>query len=586
VRKEVLLIIVLILAACELSFGSTAPRMRRVCRQQASTDNRLFFFPSTDTCSLFYTYYVWARNGSSGSFSILDSITTKNAETYLHVNANPGTPTLWYYFIEYVDSCGPDYSVFSDTLVVDNLPPDTVFLDSVSVDVVTGNMLVGWKGNRASDFLNFSLYRIDNSGNPIDISPGGTRDTNWLDMGVNGNTGSQTYDLLSRDSCNNPRVFGINPHTSIFLKYTADTCNQRLNLQWSSYKGWGIRSQYLYRRINGGLWSLLDSFSANVLIYNDSYTTGNSHEYFVRAFADSPGVYSSSSNRIIFNSRFRNDPDEIVIHNISNNADGKGPLVVTMEVLNGGEAGLVLLDVTEAGIQNEEVIRKPTAPFQYTLSENNSKLYRFSAKAQDLCGINSGTSKVCSNLVLTTNLKNSDVTLSWNRNPVWPVDYYTLYRAVVNDLNSIVLSSLATISAADSVFTDANALNLSGKYGIYYVLSANRVSSPDNLYPVMYSNRVIVRGETAIYIPNAFVPFGQNDEFNVRGSYLDLKKSGIEIFDRWGGLVFAKKDLTTGWNGRDNDGVLCPVGVYLYQFTIFDLDGKEYKKIGTVTLLN
>jgi gliding motility-associated-like protein len=560
--------------------------MRRVCRQQASTDNRLFFFPSTDTCSLFYKYYVWARNGTAGPFSILDSISNKGAETYLHVNANPGTPTLWYYFVEYVDSCGPDFSVFSDTLVVDNLPPDTVFIDSVSVDITTGNMQIGWKGNRAPDFLNYSLYRIDNTGNPVDISPGGTRDTVWLDMGVNGNNGSQTYDLLSRDSCNNPRVFGINPHTSMFLIFTADTCNQTLNLQWSRYRGWTIRSQYLYRRINGGTWSLLDSFDSNILIFNDSYFTGNSHEYFVRAFADSIGMYSSSSNRIVFNSRFRNDPDEIVIHNITNNADGTGPIKVTLEVVNGGEAGRVLIDVTGAGIQNEEVIRKPVNPFEYSFSGDNNKVYSFKAKTNDLCDVFSATSKPCNNLLLTAELKNSDIMLMWNKNPVWQVDYYTVYRAVVNDLNNISFSSVATASASDSVYTDLGAFNLSGKFGVYYVISANRTSSPGNLYPTMYSNRVIVKGETAIYIPNAFVPSGLNNQFNVRGSYLDFKKSSIEIFDRWGGLVFAKQDLTAGWDGRDNDGVLCPVGVYLYQFTIFDLDGKEYKKIGTVTLLN
>jgi gliding motility-associated-like protein len=586
VIKRVLFIVVLIIALCELSLGATAPKMRRVCRQQASTDNRLFFFPSTDTCSLFYKYYVWARNGTAGPFSILDSISNKGAETYLHVNANPGTPTLWYYFVEYVDSCGPDFSVFSDTLVVDNLPPDTVFIDSVSVDITTGNMQIGWKGNRAPDFLNYSLYRIDNTGNPVDISPGGTRDTVWLDMGVNGNNGSQTYDLLSRDSCNNPRVFGINPHTSMFLIFTADTCNQTLNLQWSRYRGWTIRSQYLYRRINGGTWSLLDSFDSNILIFNDSYFTGNSHEYFVRAFADSIGMYSSSSNRIVFNSRFRNDPDEIVIHNITNNADGTGPIKVTLEVVNGGEAGRVLIDVTGAGIQNEEVIRKPVNPFEYSFSGDNNKVYSFKAKTNDLCDVFSATSKPCNNLLLTAELKNSDIMLMWNKNPVWQVDYYTVYRAVVNDLNNISFSSVATASASDSVYTDLGAFNLSGKFGVYYVISANRTSSPGNLYPTMYSNRVIVKGETAIYIPNAFVPSGLNNQFNVRGSYLDFKKSSIEIFDRWGGLVFAKQDLTAGWDGRDNDGVLCPVGVYLYQFTIFDLDGKEYKKIGTVTLLN
>jgi gliding motility-associated-like protein len=585
VKKEIF-VIGFICLFVHLGLANTGPKMRRICRQAASTDNIVFFFPSTDTCTSFYKYYLWARNGSTGPFSILDSINNKSAETYIHSNANPGTPTLWYYFLEYVDSCGPEFSVYSDTLVVDNLPPDTVFLDSVSIDINTGNVIIGWKGNPAPDFLNFSLYRIDNTGNPVEISSGGTRDTSWLDLFVSGNTGSKTYDLLSRDSCNNPRVFGINPHTSMFLTYLVDTCALSISISWNAYRGWSTRSYYIYRRVNGAQWDLLDSVSSNTLVYNDSYFTGNTHEYYIRAFADTVGSYSSSSNKVLFSSRLRTDPQLLSIENITNNADGTGPLQLFVNIQNGGEAGRVFVENITSGGSKTQIAGVSGGTVSTPLVADNTLMQLFRASANDLCDVASGVSGLAGNLVLKAENSGVDVLLKWNKNPVWPVSSYFIYRAVVDDESIINYSNIATASAGDSTYLDLSAVNLSGRLGLYYVIMANRAGSGSNPFSAQYSNRAIARGETAIYIPNAFTPSGANPVFNLRGSFLDYKKCRMEIYDRWGGLVFSREDLSNGWNGKDATGTICPTGVYLYQITIFDLDGKEYRKSGTVTLLN
>jgi gliding motility-associated-like protein len=68
--------------------------------------------------------------------------------------------------------------------------------------------------------------------------------------------------------------------------------------------------------------------------------------------------------------------------------------------------------------------------------------------------------------------------------------------------------------------------------------------------------------------------------------FIDYRKSTMQIYDRWGGMVANLQDITDGWDGRHMNGNMCAVGVYIYEITIFDLDGKEQKKRGTVTLLN
>lgn len=78
--------------------------------------------------------------------------------------------------------------------------------------------------------------------------------------------------------------------------------------------------------------------------------------------------------------------------------------------------------------------------------------------------------------------------------------------------------------------------------------------------------------DCGIYIPNAFSPNGDgvNDIFFVAGSEQGRSIESINIFDRWGELVFSMEDYCTtigdqscGWDGHFN-GQRVPSGVYVY----------------------
>jgi hypothetical protein len=68
--------------------------------------------------------------------------------------------------------------------------------------------------------------------------------------------------------------------------------------------------------------------------------------------------------------------------------------------------------------------------------------------------------------------------------------------------------------------------------------------------------------------------------------FIDYVKSSMVIYNRWGEAIISLKDISSGWNGKDMGGNTCPIGVYLYEMIIFDLNGRSIKKTGTVTLLN
>jgi gliding motility-associated-like protein len=58
----------------------------------------------------------------------------------------------------------------------------------------------------------------------------------------------------------------------------------------------------------------------------------------------------------------------------------------------------------------------------------------------------------------------------------------------------------------------------------------------------------------------------------------------LQIFNRWGVLIFESHDIHVPWNGYYK-GELCPQGVYVWLVEGKYQDGKPFKKVGNVTLL-
>lgn len=96
----------------------------------------------------------------------------------------------------------------------------------------------------------------------------------------------------------------------------------------------------------------------------------------------------------------------------------------------------------------------------------------------------------------------------------------------------------------------------------------------------------------AVYIPNAFSPNddGRNDYFTLFAAQPNVQEvSNLQIFDRWGGMVFERKNFSPnepslGWDGKSRDK-LAPAGAYTYVFRVRFLDEVELLYTGAVHLL-
>jgi len=121
-----------------------------------------------------------------------------------------------------------------------------------------------------------------------------------------------------------------------------------------------------------------------------------------------------------------------------------------------------------------------------------------------------------------------------------------------------------------------------GNY-IVYLVAINAYGCKDTARQV-----IEVRPEVLVYIPNAFTPDGngKNDVFFPKG--IGIREDGykMEIFDRWGELIFTSNKLSEGWDGRvKGTGVIAQEGVYVYKIMVTTLEGDKKYYTGHVTLL-
>lgn len=119
-----------------------------------------------------------------------------------------------------------------------------------------------------------------------------------------------------------------------------------------------------------------------------------------------------------------------------------------------------------------------------------------------------------------------------------------------------------------------------GDYTITLVVT-NFYGCSDTTY-----QKINVRPDVAIYIPNAFTPDddGLNDVFKPQGVGIQIKNYKMEIYNRWGEKIFVSEDFNEGWDGTFK-GKPAEVGVYAYYIVLYDIKGYKHFYKGHVSLL-
>jgi gliding motility-associated-like protein len=96
---------------------------------------------------------------------------------------------------------------------------------------------------------------------------------------------------------------------------------------------------------------------------------------------------------------------------------------------------------------------------------------------------------------------------------------------------------------------------------------------------------VLLRPPAHIYFPNAFTPDGDgvNDTWGAVGHYIEEFR--VELFNRWGELIFTSTDMDIPWDGKANGSGDAQTGVYVYKYRAAGHLFPAIEGFGHVTLL-
>jgi hypothetical protein len=118
-----------------------------------------------------------------------------------------------------------------------------------------------------------------------------------------------------------------------------------------------------------------------------------------------------------------------------------------------------------------------------------------------------------------------------------------------------------------------------GKYIVTLNVTTNKGCTSE------YSDTLLLEPDITVFAPNAFRPQSAQDRNQKFYIVVDGAMTyHLDIFNRWGELVFSSDDPEEGWDGRYQN-INSQQDVYVWQVNVTSYSGRPYKYSGTVTLI-
>lgn len=370
--------------------------------------------------------------------------------------------------------------------------------------------------------------------------------------GLNTNANGYSFRVVAFDACGNQ-----SPADLVYtIKVQAQPEDNRNKVQWNSYTGGG--AQY------GIIKNKAAAFPTSASPYYDT-DVQCLRSYCYRIVA-TVGSFQSISGESCVTATSSTVPPAVT------------DLLVTID---GGKPSLSWQLPAQFPLKNATITRSENGSAFITLAQIKTNQYidknadasrnRYCYRVtySDSCGNTSPNSEDVCPIVLTLVENPNAYQLAWTPYEQWPggVDTYTVELL---DTNGIVVASTARGLALD--FLDEE-LNTTQQLLLYRV----KAVEAGGLARVSYSNMAEIRQEVRVFLPDAFTPNGNtlNETFGAKGLF--IKNFFMQIYNRWGELVFTTKAISEEWDGT-KEGQPVPPGTYVYKVEVVDFFGRIVRK--------
>ena len=270
-------------------------------------------------------------------------------------------------------------------------------------------------------------------------------------------------------------------------------------------------------------------------------------------------------------------PNEILRATVENDKD----ILVEWEPTTQGRPEQYTLQKSENNILWNEISKFNNDTLRY-IDQNvqvDERPYWYRMTVTDSCEFEAYYSNIARTILLDIDSTDEFALLKWTPYEYWE-DGVSHYQVETYDEKKETFSTLETTLDIDSpiYFTDSFN-NLNQDFHCYRITALRK----NDLLP-SHSNVVCTETKFNIFLPTAFTPDGDglNDIFAPTGTYIRL--FDMEIYNRWGELVFESNNSNKGWDGTTS-GNDCPMGAYYYQIIARGTGSQSKKMVGTVTLI-
>lgn len=480
-------------------------------------------------------------------------------------------------------------------------------VDSITVDIA-GNVTLCWQSVPDPDLDYYFIYTINpitGSFDSIDVVPSGGGNCYTLPALNMSDTQSVVLGVIAKDVCGNASALGTTQHSTIFLaEEKFDYCEYTESLVWNPYDDFNSGTNVLYNiyvSINSGPYTLAGSTNDTTFTYS-GIVQGDTYDFFIRGVENNgAGPFSSSSNDIQINSiNFLKDPQFNYLY--------------TATVVDSLQINIQFYVDTSADISHYNIKRATTLNGTYELIDmvpaftgmnplvtfadygvnTNAAYYFYKTETINTCGDLKLTSNIGKTILLQVEgddvASKNTLTITDYQGWIGGVNRYEVYRSIggvwentpITTINAFTDTTIFVDQIID--ITDGN-----GEFCYKVIAKEKNVVHVGGLDPATsVSNESCVVHTPILYVPNAFIPQSpHNYEFKPVLTFSDPQAYLLQIYSRWGQLVFETKDFNEGWNGATNNlGVINQTDSYVYLIKFTSADGEEYSKRGVVSLLH
>lgn len=531
-------------------------------------------------------YHIW-KEYPMGTWTLIDSVLYGN-ESYIDTITVCGD--LINYKVSMTNGNCASESNIDGGFFQDVIAPEIPSIEFVEVDTSNGNALVNWFQSGSGDTEAYIVFYFDGSGWVILDTVWGINNTNYTHVGAGADSQFMNYGIAAFDSCwtngsPNTSALGIDQRT-IFLETTPIICDNGLKLDWNTYLNWnaGVANYEVFGSENNGPFVSYGTTAGTSLSFVGLNSLSN--YCFVVKATSGDGV-TSLSNRTC----------SIIYEPVQPSLG-----YLTTATVQGGDVLIKYMGDPSASLQSIRIERSnslggtysvigstsiagPITSFIDQTANPDERSYYYRIVAIDTCGNESIISNAGKNIHAQINVDDNyhKNTVTWNYYEDWDggIMEYEIYRSINGVYNS---TPIATVNPSADIIEDevSHLLDTEGEF-CYYIKAKENLNSY-GIQEVSISNVVCAYMSSLVWVPNAIVVNGVNQEFKPVMGFIDFSEYNMRIFDRWGQVIFETDDINTGWDGSTPNGDKI-LSTYVYQITYRNSIGEFRDKKGTVTVV-